>query len=149
MKNILLLLTFLLAAAPAMRAQDLKAEQSAFVKAFQDANNRGDIEALNNIYADEVTFLNGKDGSKTMKMNKAQLREADTKQFDEVNDQMAILIESIEALADGKVKTTGTFSGESTNKKTGEKKSYSAAYEIITVKENEQWKLLQIKTWHP
>ena len=150
MKHILLLTSFLLTlGVPGLHAQDLKTQQSAFIQAFQDANNRGDVEALNNMYADEVTFVNGQDGSKSMKMNKAQLREADTNQFSEVTDQMTILITSSEQLPDGKVKTAGTFSGETTDKKSGEKKSYSAAYESITVQVNGQWKLLQLKTWHP
>ena len=150
MKHLFFSTLFLLGASlPALQAQDLKAQQIAFFKAFEDATNRSDVDALNALYSDEVTFLNGQDGSRSLKMNRQQLREADVKQFSEIDDRMTMVIETVEALADGKVKTGGTFSGVNTNKKTGLQNNYSAVFEAITAMENGQWRLLQIKTWHP
>ena len=145
MKNTLLLtaLFALLCAAPA-HAQDLKAELQAYAKAFQDANNRGDAEALNAMYADQVVMVNPQDGSKTT-VTRAQIKEQDLKNFSETSDQMNIIVDSAESQPDGRVKVKGTVTGVATNKKTGEKANYTGAYEHFLLKVDGQWKLCEMK----
>ncbi|MCY7328965.1 MAG: nuclear transport factor 2 family protein [Saprospiraceae bacterium] len=149
MKHLFFLAAFLLAAcSPALQAQDLKSEMTALAKAWQEASNRGDASALQTMYADEVVIVNAKDNSKTV-LTKAQLLEGDIQQFSEMDDQTTIVLETTEALPDGKVKVTGTVSGVRTTKKSGEKTNYVFRFENLIIQENGQWKACQFKNWVP
>ena len=146
MRNILLLVAFFCAAFTApLSAQDLNAELTAFGKAWQEANNRGDAEGLSTMYTDEVVMVNAKDGSKTT-VTKAQIKARDTQNFGESDNQITIVNDKTEALSDGKVRIVGTFSGVMTNKKSGEKSNFSGSYDHLAVKEGGQWKLCQMKS---
>jgi len=149
MKHLFFLAAFLLAAcSPALQAQDLKSEMITLAKAWQEATNRGDVAALQTAYADEVVIVNAKDNSTTT-LTKAQLHEGDMQQFSEMDDQTTILLETAEAMPDGRVKVTGTVSGVRTTKKSGEKTNYVFRFENLIVRENGQWKVCQFKNWVP
>jgi len=142
MKNILFLALFAIAAG--LRAQDLKTELQNYAKAFQDANNRGDAETLNALYADEVVMIDARDGNKTT-VTRAQIKEQDLKNFSENDDQMNIIVDSAESLDDGRVRVQGSVTGVSTNRKTGAKTNYSGTYDHLVVRVNGQWKLCEMK----
>jgi len=149
MKHLFFLAAFLLAAcSPALQAQDLKSEMITLAKAWQEATNRGDVAALQTAYADEVVIVNAKDNSTTT-LTKAQLHEGDMQQFSEMDDQTTILLETAEAMPDGRVKVTGTVSGVRTTKKSGEETNYVFRFENLIVRENGQWKVCQFKNWVP
>lgn len=149
MKHLFFLAAFLLAAcSPALQAQDLKSEMITLAKAWQEATNRGDVAALQTMYADEVVIVNAKDNSTTT-LTKAQLHEGDMQQFSEMDNQTTILLETAEAMPDGRVKVTGTVSGVRTTKKSGEKTNYVFRFENLIVRENGQWKVCQFKNWVP
>lgn len=144
MKNILLPVFLTIAFTASVQAQDLKAELEAYAKTFQEANNRGDAEALNAMYADEVAMVNPQDGSKTT-VTRAQIKEQDLQNFSQVSDQMNIVVDSAESQPDGRVRVRGSVTGVSTNKKTGEKTNYSGAYDHLVTKVDGQWKLCEMK----
>lgn len=147
MKNILFLAALLLTTfSPALRAQGLKSEMTTLAKACQEATNRGDVATLQTIYAEQVVIVNAQDNSQTT-YTKAQLLEGDIQYHSEWNDQSNIVLETAEALPDGRVKITGTVSGVRTNKKSGEKTNYAFRFENLIIQENGQWKVCQFKNW--
>lgn len=145
MKNFLLHAIVLLILCPsAVDAQDLKAELQGLAQSFQEANNRGDAEALNNLYTDEVVMVNPQDGSKTT-ITRAQIKEQDILNFSLRVDVMNIVVDSAESQPDGKVKVKGSVTGMWTDKNTGAKTNYTGSYEHLVVKEGGQWKLCELK----
>lgn len=125
-------------------AQDLTREVSALAKSWQEAYNRSDAAALGALYASEVTYVNSKDGSTSMQ-TKAQIEEQYKGEFTKTSGQIDIQVSGVSALPDGKVTLSGTFSGVSTNKETGEKTAFSGTYNHTAVKEDGQWKLSVLK----
>lgn len=145
MKNFLFLATlFTVGFAAPLGAQDLKAELQALAQAFQEANNRGDAETLNTMYTDEVVMVNPRDGSKST-ITRAQIKAQDVQNFGQVNDQMNIVVDSVESQPDGRVMVKGSVTGVLVNKKTGEKTNYSGSYEHLVVKADGRWKLCEMK----
>ena len=145
MKHLLFFAAFYVAAGtPTLQAQDLKAEMQSVAKAFEAANNQGDVEKLNTMYTNEVVMIDAESGGKST-VTRAQIKEQDTKNFSERTDQISIVVEIAEALPDGKARVAGTVTGTWTDKKTGAKTNYAGAYDHVAVKEGGQWKLCQMK----
>ncbi len=125
-------------------AQDAKKEMKAFAKAWEDAYNQGNTALLTSMYMDEATSVNVADGS--TKTITRQERKADfAKSFKESKEKISIKVDNAETLPDGQVKLTGTYSGSSMNKATGEKEKWTGSYEHIAVKHKGKWKLVQTK----
>lgn len=129
-----------------LTAQDLSAEVSNLAKAYTDAYNKGDVEALGAMHAAEVTFVNSTDGS-TSTSTRDQVKANFVKEFSEADKKIAINNAGFEAQRDGTVRINGTFTVMSTNRKSSETTTVSRSYDHVLVKDAGQWKLSRMKSW--
>ena len=125
-------------------AQDAKKEMKAFAKAWEDAYNEGNTTVLTGMYTDEATSVNATDGT-TKTITRKERRDEFIKTFKESKEKISVKVVGAETLPDGQVKLTGTYSGSSVNKKSGEKTKWSGSFEHIAVKQKGKWKLTQTK----
>ena len=127
-----------------LKAQDLIQKMNGFAQAWQDAYNKGDFNDLTAMYTDPVVSVNPKDGS-TATVTKDQIRSDFERNFSANTPHIEIKLTDAVAQPDGRVKITGSFTGTSTDQKSGEKTAFSGTFEHLVQLDNGQWKLCQLK----
>jgi|GEM_PF-365991 len=127
-------------------AQKLDKDALAFTKTYEEKYNKGDLAALMDMYANEITAVYG-DG-KSEKLDKSFYEADYIRDFGEAaGTHFALKVANTEKLADGKIKISGTFDGYDFDRKSNAKLNPTVGtFENIIVKDGGKWKFSQIKT---
>ncbi len=145
-KSLLWGLLFVTAFASDVNAQKLNQDALTFIKSYQDNYNKGNLTALMDMYANEITLVNS-DG-KTEKVPKSYFEKDYIRDFGESGGTYFTLkVANTEKLADGKIKISGSFDGYDYDRKTNAKLSPTVGtFEDVIMKDGGKWKFTQIKT---
>ncbi len=113
-------------------------------QAWQDAYNRGDVQTLGGMYADNVAMVNPADGSLTT-AKKQDIVAGFEKDFSELDSKIEILVDRVATQPDGTAIVSGSFTQIDVNKKTGAKETFSAAYTHTCAQDAGKWKLVKMQ----
>jgi uncharacterized protein (TIGR02246 family) len=142
----LLVLLFVTALINNVYAQKLNKDALAFTKSYQDNYNKGNLPALMDMYANEITAMNS-DGT-TEKVPKSYYEKDYIRDFGEAAGTYLVLkVTNTEKLADGGIKTSGSFDGYDFDRKSNTKLNPTVGtFENVIMKDGGKWKFTQIKT---
>jgi len=145
-KYLLLVLLFVTALVSNANAQKLDKSALAFTKLYQENYNKGNLAALMEMYANEITMVNS-DGT-TEKVPKSYYEKDYIRDFGEAaGTYLDLKVTNTEKLSDGKIKITGSFDGYDFDRKSNTKLSPTVGtFENVIMKEGGKWKFTQIKT---
>ncbi|MDX2134124.1 MAG: nuclear transport factor 2 family protein [Saprospiraceae bacterium] len=119
-------------------------ELRALAQAWQDAYNRGDVQTLGSMYADNVAMVNPADGSLTT-LKKEDIVAGFEKDFSELDSKIEILVDQVATQRDGTAIVSGSFTQVDVNKKTGAKQTVSATYSHVCAQDAGKWKLVKMQ----
>lgn len=145
-KCLLLALLFVTALISDVNAQTLDKDALAFIKSYQDNYNKGDLAALMDMYANEITEVHS-DGT-TEKVPKSYYETDYIRDFGEAaGTYLTLKVTNTEKLADEKIKISGSFDGYDFDRKSNTKLNPTVGtFEDVIMKDGGKWKFTQIKT---
>ncbi|MEJ5960814.1 nuclear transport factor 2 family protein [Pedobacter immunditicola] len=145
-KYLLLVLLLVTAIISNATAQKLDKDALAFTKSYQDNYNKGDLAALMEMYANEITLVNS-DGT-TEKVPKSYFEKDYIRDFGEAaGTYLTLKVTNTEKLSDGKVKITGSFDGYDFDRKSNTKLNPTiGTFENVIMKDGGKWRFTQVKT---
>ncbi len=145
-RSFLLGLLFVTAFCDHVNAQKLNKDAVSFTKSYQDNYNKGNLPALMDMYASEITVINS-DGT-TEKVPKSYYEKDYIRDFGEAaGTYLTYKVTNTEKLADGQIKVSGTFDGYDFDRKSNTKLNPTVGtFEDVIMKDGGKWKFTQIKT---